>query len=124
MHKATLPLFGLAALACAIPSFADDAPAPGAEPQPVLASRDIGDPEANIWEEGGWPTTPGEFQVLDERPSDPAAPKDHKALRLIVMAAAFIATFFLRINVIFIILGAAAVGILTALAARKGGERP
>ena len=46
------------------------------------------------------------------------------ALRLIVMAAAFIATFFLRINVIFIILGAAAVGILTALAARKGGERP
>lgn len=46
------------------------------------------------------------------------------ALRLIVMAAAFIATFFLRINVIFIILGAAAVGVLTALAARKGGEHP
>ena len=43
-------------------------------------------------------------------------------LRLTVMGAAFIATFFLRINVIFIILGAAAVGVLAALARRKGGE--
>ena len=34
----------------------------------------------------------------------------------------FIATFFLRINVIFSILGAAAVGVLAALARRKGGE--
>lgn len=41
-------------------------------------------------------------------------------LRLIVLAVAFGATFFLRINVIFIILGAAAVGVLAAL---KGGKR-
>ena len=46
------------------------------------------------------------------------------ALRLIVMAAAFAATFFFKINVIFIILGAAAVGIAAALLRRKGGERP
>ncbi len=49
-----------------------------------LASRDIGDPEANLWEEGGWPTAPGSFEALDEVPSDPEAPRDHKALRLIV----------------------------------------
>lgn len=41
-------------------------------------------------------------------------------LRLIVLVVAFGATFFLRINVIFIILGAAAVGVLAAL---KGGKR-
>ena len=45
-------------------------------------------------------------------------------LRLAVMAAAFAATFFFKINVIFIILGAAAVGIAAALLRRKGGERP
>ncbi len=36
-----------------------------------------------------------------------------------VMAAAFIATFFFKVNVIFIILAAAAVGIVTALYGRK-----
>ena len=50
----------------------------------ALTSRDIGDPEANVWQEGEWPTTPGEIGIIDERPSDPDAPKDHKALRLIV----------------------------------------
>lgn len=84
MNKTALPLFGLAALACAIPSFADDAPDPGAAPQAVLASRDIGDPEANPWVEGAWPTAVGDITVLDDRPSDPAAPKDHKALRLTI----------------------------------------
>lgn len=39
-----------------------------------------------------------------------------------VMAAAFVATFFLKINVIWIILGAAVVGIILALAGRKGGK--
>ena len=38
------------------------------------------------------------------------------------MAAAFVATFFFRINVIWIILGAAAVGVvLLALRGRKEG---
>ena len=54
-----------------------------------VVSRDIGDPEANLWEEGGWPTTPGEFQVLDARPDDPNAPRDHKALRLICRYGAY-----------------------------------
>lgn len=45
-------------------------------------------------------------------------------LRLTVMAAAFAATFFLRINVIFVILGAAAVGVVTALAGRREGRKP
>ena len=38
-----------------------------------------------------------------------------------VMAAAFIATFFFRINVVYIILCAAAVGVVLALRGRKGG---
>ena len=66
--------FAAAALACA--AFAQGGSA--------LASRDIVDPVANIWEEGGWPTTTGEFGPLDARPSDPDAPKDHMALRLTV----------------------------------------
>lgn len=48
------------------------------------------------------------------------AAEGRQPLRLIVLAVAFGATFFLRINVIFIILGAAAVGVLAAL---KGGKR-
>ena len=48
------------------------------------------------------------------------AAEGKNALRLIVLAVAFGTTFFLRINVIFIILGAAAVGVLAAL---KGGKR-
>ena len=39
-----------------------------------------------------------------------------------VMAAAFIATFFFKVNVIWIILAAAAVGVATALQGRKGGK--
>ena len=89
MNRTALPLFGIAALACAVPSFADDAPDAGAAPQAVLASRDIGDPEANVWEEGGWPTTTGDFGPCDDRPDDPAAPKDHKALRLTVHYGAY-----------------------------------
>ena len=84
MNRTFLPFLGAAAFACAAPCFADDAPDPGAEPQPVLASRDVGDPEANPWVEGAWPTAVGDITVLDDRPSDPAAPKDHKALRLTI----------------------------------------
>ena len=40
-----------------------------------------------------------------------------------VMAAAFAATFFFKVNVIWIILAAAAVGVVLALYGRKGGER-
>ena len=92
MKRTFLPFLGAAALACATPCFADDAPAADeadSGARAVLASRDIGDPEANLWEEGGWPTTPGEFQVLDERPDDPEAPRDHKALRLICRYGAY-----------------------------------
>ena len=59
-------------LVLAIPAMAD------------IVSCDIGDPEANGWKEDTWVTTPGSFEALDERPSDPDAPPDHKALRLIV----------------------------------------
>ena len=38
-----------------------------------------------------------------------------------VMAAAFVATFFFRVNVVYIILCAAAVGVVLALQGRKGG---
>ena len=89
MKRTAIPLFGIAALACAVPSFADEAPDAGAGPQAVLASRDIGDPEANVWEEGGWPTTTGDFGPLDVRPDDPDAPKGHKALRLTIHYGAY-----------------------------------
>ena len=89
LRTAGLPAAAAAVLACASPCIADEAPADSTVAQAVLASRDVGDPEANIWEEGGWPTTPGEFKVLDDRPSDPAAPKDHKALRLICRYGAY-----------------------------------
>ncbi len=46
-----------------------------------------------------------------------------QAVHVIVMAAAFIATFFFGVNVIWIILCAAAAGILTAVADRKEGRR-
>ena len=42
-------------------------------------------------------------------------------LRIALMAAAFVLTYFLKVNVIFIILGAALVGALQALLARKAG---
>ena len=47
--------------------------------------------------------------------------KEKQWVHWAVMAAAFIATFFFRINVIYIILCAAAVGVVLALRGRKGG---
>ena len=46
--------------------------------------------------------------------------KDRQWIHLAVMLAAFVATFFFRINVVWIILFAAAVGVLTALHRTKG----
>lgn len=43
-------------------------------------------------------------------------------LHLAVMAAAFAAAFFLKVSVIWIILSAAALGVILALAGRKGGN--
>lgn len=39
-----------------------------------------------------------------------------------LMFAAFVLTYFLRVNVVFIILGAAAIGVVCALLTRKGGD--
>ncbi len=47
--------------------------------------------------------------------------KARQPVHLLLMAAAFIAAFFFRINVIWIILAAAAVGLLLAIAGRKEG---
>ena len=55
MKRTFLPFLGAAALACATPCFADGAPAADeadSGARAVLASRDIGDPEANLCEEG------------------------------------------------------------------------
>ena len=41
-----------------------------------------------------------------------------------VMAAAFAATFFFRVNVIWIILAAAVTGVVLVLYSRKGGGQP
>ena len=41
MNRTFLPFLGAAAFACAAPCFADDAPDPGAEPQPVLGDVDL-----------------------------------------------------------------------------------
>ena len=49
--------------------------------------------------------------------------KDRQWIHLAVMLAAFAATFFFRINVVWIILCAAAAGVLTALYRRKGGAK-
>jgi len=49
--------------------------------------------------------------------------KSRSIVHLFVMAAAFIAVFFFRVNVIYIILAAAAVGIILALSGRKGAEK-
>ena len=49
--------------------------------------------------------------------------KTKNGVHLAVMAAAFVATFFLKINVVWIILSAALIGVIMALAARKGGKR-
>ena len=69
MKKTTL--FTAAALVCAALLARAD-----------VVSRDIGDPVLNTWKAGEWVTCGGEIIPLDERPSDPAAPKDAKALRL------------------------------------------
>ena len=47
--------------------------------------------------------------------------KSRNWLRIVLMVAAFVLTYFLKVNVIFIILGAALVGIVQALLARKAG---
>lgn len=49
--------------------------------------------------------------------------KAKKYMYDLILAAAFIATFFFRVNVIYIILCAAAIGAAGALRSRKGGER-
>ena len=49
--------------------------------------------------------------------------KAKNAVYDLILAAAFIATFFFRVNVIYIILCAAAIGAAGALRSRKGGER-
>ena len=41
-----------------------------------------------------------------------------------MMAAAFAAAFFLRINAVWIIVCAAVIGVLPALKNRKGGSKP
>lgn len=46
--------------------------------------------------------------------------KTKSAVNIIVMALAFVATFFFNVNVIFIILFAAAVGIVSALIKKRG----
>ena len=48
--------------------------------------------------------------------------KDRKWIHAAVMAAAFIATFFLKVNVIWIILAAALIGVGAALMNRKSGN--
>ncbi len=48
--------------------------------------------------------------------------KEKRWMHAAVMAAAFAATFFLKVNVIWIILAAAAVGVLLSFRSRKGGK--
>lgn len=48
--------------------------------------------------------------------------KSHNWLNMALMALAFVLTYFLKVNVIFIILGAIAVGVCRILLAPKGGE--
>ncbi len=47
--------------------------------------------------------------------------KTRRWVHIAVMAGAFIAAFFFKVNVVFIILAAAAAGVVTALRTRKGG---
>ena len=46
--------------------------------------------------------------------------RSKEIIHILVMAAAFVLTFFVKVNVVWIILGAAAVGILAALLRGKG----
>ncbi len=50
--------------------------------------------------------------------------KSRDGLNIALMGVAFVLTYILNINVVFIILGAAGIGVLRALLARKGGEAP
>ena len=49
--------------------------------------------------------------------------KLHKPVYLVIMAAAFAATFFLKINVIYIIIAAAVMGIILEILNRKGRKK-
>lgn len=49
--------------------------------------------------------------------------RQHSSIHLIVMAAAFIATFFFQVNVVCIILAAGLVGVVLALINGRKGER-
>ena len=49
--------------------------------------------------------------------------KSHDWLKIALMTAAFVLTFFLKVNVIFIILGAIGVGIICTFAGRKEGAK-
>ena len=48
--------------------------------------------------------------------------KTQQAIHMAVMAAAFVATFFFKINVIWIILCAALIGVILSVRERKGGK--
>ncbi len=48
--------------------------------------------------------------------------RQNSSIHLIIMAAAFVATFFFKVNVIYIILAAGAIGIVLALTDRRKGE--
>ena len=48
--------------------------------------------------------------------------KTHRPVYYLIMVGAFVATFFLNVNVIYIILGAAVIGILLELASRRKGS--
>ena len=49
--------------------------------------------------------------------------KEKQALRLLILAAAFAASFLWRVNVIWIILCTAVIGVISALTNRKGARR-
>ncbi|MBQ2954607.1 MAG: chromate transporter [Clostridia bacterium] len=48
--------------------------------------------------------------------------KSRDGLNIALMLAAFVLTYFLKVNVVFIILGAAAIGAVRAALSRKGGD--
>ena len=48
--------------------------------------------------------------------------KTHRPVYYLIMVGAFVATFFLNVNVIYIILGAAVIGIILELASRRKGS--
>ena len=48
--------------------------------------------------------------------------QERNPVHIFIMAAAFAATFFLRINVMIILLCAAVIGVILTLSQRKGGQ--